>query len=142
MDYCDIVKKSGKQCKYPGLHKYQTQTLCEKHWNHGRLTKAQPKAIWKEARRRISALQEFPLILAYVMDAVVKNKRMSYREMADMALEAARDTNILNKKERRDIVRLIITSVRLRRECKPNNEKSAIRSIGELIQDICGTASE
>jgi hypothetical protein len=139
MDPCSVVKKSGKLCKSRAEHSYNGRPLCIKHWNNGRLTKTQPADEVKEARRRIDALNEISMILDYVMRAVIKNKRMSYRAMADMAIDAANSTGILNKKERRDVVKLIITSVRLRRECNASTEKKALKSIGELIQEICDT---
>ena len=136
---CEVVKKSGSVCNKAAEHEYNGRPLCEKHWNGGRLTKTQPKKEVNEARRRIKALAEFPLILDYVLHAVIKRKRMSYREMAQLAKDAAGETGYLNKKELRELIRLIITSVRLRRECTPATERNAINAIGEMIIDISNT---
>jgi len=96
----------------------------------------------REGRRRAKALNEYTHILKYVLGEVVKNKRMSYRQMADLAHAAADVTGTLNKKERQDIVKLIITTVRLRREATPAQESTALGALGELIQDICETSSD
>ena len=111
---CEVVKRSGSVCNKPAEHEYNGRPLCVKHWNYGRLTKTQPAKEVKEARRRIKALAEFPLILDYVLHAVIKRKRMPYREMAQLAKDAADETGYLNKKELNELIRLIITSVRLR----------------------------
>ena len=136
MPMCEVLKKSGKQCDKPAVHVYQERDICKKHW------KTLPKKVRKECLRRNRALTEYTHILKYVLNEVVKNKRMSYRKMADLAHAAADVTGTLNKKERRDIVKLIITTVRLRREATPAQESIALGALGELIQDICETSSD
>ena len=136
MPTCEVLKKSGKQCNRPAVHVYQERDICKKHW------KTLPKKVRKECLRRNRALTEYTHILKYVLNEVVKNKRMSYRKMADLAHAAADVTGTLNKKERRDIVKLIITTVRLRREATPAQESIALGALGELIQDICETSSD
>ena len=136
MPTCEVLKKSGKQCDKPAVHVYQERDICKKHW------KTLPKKVRKECLRRNRALTEYTHILKYVLNEVVKNKRMSYRKMADLAHAAADVTGTLNKKERRDIVKLIITTVRLRREATPAQESTALGALGELIQDICDTSPE
>ena len=136
MPICEVLKKSGKQCDKPAVHVYQERDICKKHW------KTLPKKVRKECLRRNRALTEYTHILKYVLNEVVKNKRMSYRKMADLAHAAADVTGTLNKKERRDIVKLIITTVRLRREATPAQESIALGALGELIQDICETSSD
>ena len=136
MPTCEVLKKSGKQCNRPAVHVYQEHDICKKHW------KTLPKKVRKECLRRNRALTEYTHILKYVLNEVVKNKRMSYRKMADLAHAAADVTGTLNKKERRDIVKLIITTVRLRREATPAQESIALGALGELIQDICETSSD
>jgi hypothetical protein len=136
MPTCEVLKKSGKQCDKPAVHVYQERDICKKHW------KTLPKKVRKECLRRNRALTEYTHILKYVLNEVVKNKRMSYRKMADLAHAAADVTGTLNKKERRDIVKLIITTVRLRREATPAQESIALGALGELIQDICETSSD
>ena len=135
MDKCEVLKKSGKQCSKTAEHVYEGRNICKKHW------KTLPKKVRKEHLRRNRALTEYTYILKYVLSEVVKNKRMSYRQMADLANAAADVTGTLNKKERRDIVKLIITTVRLRREAPPAKESTALAAIGELIEDICDTPS-
>ena len=134
MPTCEVVKTNGKQCKHPAEHTYEGRDICKKHW------KMLPKKVRKECRRRARALNEYTHILKYVLGEVVKNKRMSYRQMADLAYAAADVTGTLNKKERRDIVKLIITTVRLRRTATPAQESTALGALGELIQDICDTS--
>ena len=136
MPTCEVLKKSGKQCNRPAVHVYQEHDICKKHW------KTLPKKVRKECLRRNRALTEYTHILKYVLNEVVKNKRMSYRKMADLAHAAADVTGTLNKKERRDIIKLIITTVRLRREATPAQESIALGALGELIQDICETSSD
>lgn len=136
MPTCEVLKKSGKQCDKPAVHVYQERDICKKHW------KTLPKKVRKECLRRNRALTEYTHILKYVLNEVVKNKRMSYRKMADLAHAAADVTGTLNKKERRDIIKLIITTVRLRREATPAQESIALGALGELIQDICETSSD
>ena len=136
MPTCEVLKKSGKQCDKPAVHVYQEHDICKKHW------KTLPKKVRKECLRRNRALTEYTHILKYVLNEVVKNKRMSYRKMADLAHAAADVTGTLNKKERRDIIKLIITTVRLRREATPAQESIALGALGELIQDICETSSD
>ena len=135
MPTCEVLKKSGKPCTRSAEHIYQERDICKKHW------KTLPKKVRKECLRRNRALAEYTHILKYVLSEVVKNKRMSYRQMADLANAAADVTGTLNKKERRDIVKLIITTVRLRREATPAQESTALGALGELIQDICDTPS-
>ena len=130
---CEVLKKSGKQCTRPAEHVYEERDICKKHW------KTLPKKVRKEHLRRNRALAEYTHILKYVLGEVVKNKRMSYRKMADLANAAADMTGTLNKKERRDIIKLIITTVRLRREAPPAQESTALAALGELIQDIGDT---
>jgi len=134
MPTCEVLKKSGKPCTKPAEHTYEGRDICEKHW------KTLPKKVRKEHLRRMRALNEYTHILKYVLNEVVKNKRMSYRKMADLTHAAADVTGTLNKKERRDIVKLIITTVRLRRETTPAQESTALGAIGDLIQDICDTS--
>jgi hypothetical protein len=134
MSTCEVLKKCGKQCAKPAEHTYEGRDICEKHW------KTLPKKVRKEHLRRNRALSEYTHILKYVLGEVVKNKRMSYRQMADLAHAAADVTGTLNKKERRDIVKLIITTVRLRRTATPAQESTALGALGELIQDICDTS--
>ena len=136
MPTCEVLKKSGKQCTRPAEHVYQERDICKKHW------KTLPKKVRKECLRRHRALSEYTHILKYVLGRVVKNKRMSYRQMADLANAAADVTGTLNKKERRDIIKLIITTVRLRREAPPAQESTALAAIEGLIQDICDTPSD
>ena len=136
MPTCEVLKTNGKQCTKPAEHIYQERNICKKHW------KTLPKKVRKECRRRARALAEYTHILKYVLGEVVKNKRMSYRKMADLANAAADVTGTLNKKERRDIVKLIITTVRLRREATPAQESTALGALGELIKDICDTTPE
>ena len=136
MPTCEVLKKSGKQCDKPAVHVYQERDICKKHW------KTLPKKVRKECLRRNRALTEYTHILKYVLNEVVKNKRMSYRKMADLAHTAADVTGTLNKKERRDIIKLIITTVRLRREAPPAQESTALAAIEGLIQDICDTPSD
>jgi len=136
MPTCEVLKKSGKPCTKPAEHIYQERNICKKHW------KTLPKKVRKECLRRAKALNEYTHILKYVLGEVVKNKRMSYRQMADLAHAAADVTGTLNKKERRDIVKLIITTVRLRREATPAQESTALGALGELIQDICDTSPD
>lgn len=131
---CEVVKDSGKQCTKSAEHTYEGRDICEKHW------KTLPKKVRKEHLRRNRALAEYTHIVKYVLGEVVKNKRMSYRQMADLVNAAADVTGTLNKKERRDIVKLIITTVRLRREATPAQESTALGALGELIQDICDTS--
>jgi len=133
MPTCEVLKKSGKPCTKPAEHNYDGRDICEKHW------KTLPKKVRKEYNRRAKALNEYTHILKYVLGEVVKHKRMSYCQMADLANAAADVTGTLNKKERRDIIKLIITTVRLRREATPSQESTALGAIGELIQDICDT---
>ena len=133
---CEVLKKSGKPCTKPAEHTYQERDICKKHW------KTLPKKVRKECLRRNRALTEYTHILKYVLGEVIKNKRMSYRQMAELANVAADVTGTLNKKERRDIVKLIITTVRLRREATPAQESIALGALGELIQDICETSSD
>ena len=136
MPTCEVLKTNGKQCTKPAEHIYQERNICKKHW------KTLPKKVRKECRRRARALAEYTHILKYVLGEVVKNKRMSYRKMADLANAAADVTGTLNKQERRDIVKLIITTVRLRREATPAQESTALGALGELIKDICDTSPE
>jgi len=131
---CEVLKKSGKPCTKPAEHTYEGRDICEKHW------KTLPKKVRKECLRRAKALNEYTHILKYVLNEVVKNKRMSYRQMADLANTAADVTGTLNKKERRDIIKLIITTVKLRRTATPSQESTALGAIGELIKDICDTS--
>ena len=131
---CEVVKTSGKPCTKPAEHTYEGRDICQKHW------KTLPKKVRKECRRRARALNEYTHILKYVLNEVVKNKRMSYRQMAELANAAADVTRTLNKKERRDIVKMIITTVRLRREATPAQESTALGALGELIKDICDTS--
>jgi hypothetical protein len=136
MPICEVVKKNGCICNKQAMHIYNKRPLCAKHWNNGRLTKTQPAKEVKMARRRINALAEFPLIIDYVFQAVIKHKRMPYSEMAQLATDAAGETGYLNKKELRELIRLIVTSVRLRRECTPATEQNAIKAISKMILDI------
>ena len=136
MPTCEVLKKCGKPCTKPAEHIYQERNICKKHW------KTLPKKVRKECLRRNRALTEYTHILKYVLGEVVKNKRMSYRKMADLANAAADVTGTLNKKERRDIIKLIITTVRLRREATPAQESTALGALGELIKDICDTSPE
>ena len=135
MDLCEALKKSGKPCDRRAEHNYEGRDICEKHW------KTLPKKVRKEHSRRMRALNEYTHILKYVLGEVVKNKRMSYRQMGELVHAAADVTGTLNKKERRDIIKLIITTVRLRCEATPAQESSALGAIGELIKDICDTPS-
>jgi hypothetical protein len=137
---CSVIQKNGELCTNINEHEYNGRPLCKKHWNNGRLTKTQPLKEVKEARRKLLADKEFVYILDYVLSAIVKNKRMTYRKMAQMANSMAKEAGHLNKKERNDLVKLIITSVRLRRECTPANEMNAIRAIGTMIMEICEPA--
>ena len=137
---CSVIKKNGELCTNIMEYEYNGRPLCKNHWNNGRLTKTQPPKEVKEARRKLLADKDFVYILNYVLSAVVKNKRMSYRTMAKMANDTAKANGHLNKKERHDLVKLIITSVRLRRECTPANEMNAIRAIGTMIMEICEPA--
>jgi hypothetical protein len=134
MPTCEVLKKSGKPCNKPAEHTYEGRDICKKHW------KTLPKKVRKEHLRRAKALNEYTHILKYVLGEVVKNKRMPYRQMAELANAAADVTGTLNKKERRDIVKLIITTVRLRREATPAQESTALGALGELIKDICDTS--
>jgi len=134
MATCEVLKKSGKPCTKPAEYIYQERNICKKHW------KTLPKKVRKEHLRRNRALTEYTHILKYVLTEVVKNKRMSYRQMAELTHAAADVTNTLNQKERKDLIKLIITTVRLRRETKPSQESTAFGALGELIQDICDTS--
>jgi len=62
---------------------------------------------------------------------------MSYRKMAELVHEAADVTGTLNKKERKDLIRIVITSVKLRRETPPEKESMALKAIGDMIKEIC-----
>ena len=134
MPTCEVLKKSGRQCTRPAQHNYEGRDICEKHW------KTLPKKVRKEHLRRNRALSEYTHILKYVLGEVVKNKRMSYRQMADLTNAAADVTGTLNKKERKDLIKLIITTVRLRRETTPAQESTALGALEELIKDICDTS--
>lgn len=135
MNVCEVLKKSGKPCTKPAEHTYEERNICKKHW------KTLPKKVRKECCRRKRALAEYTHILNYVLGKVVKNKRMSYPQMADLANAAADVTGTLNKKERRDIIKLIITTVRLKRTATPAQESMALGAIEELIKDICDNPS-
>jgi len=134
MDNCEVLKKCGKSCTKPAEHTYEGRNICKKHW------KTLPKKVRKECRRRAKALNEYTHILKYVLGEVVKNKRMPYSQMAELVHAAADITDTLNKKERRDIIKLIITTVKLRRTATPSQESTALGAIGELIKDICDTS--
>ena len=131
MDQCEALKKSGKPCIRAAEHTYEGHNICKKHW------KILPKKVRKECRRRIKAMQEFTPILNHVIKQVIKHKRMSYRRMAELVQEAAAVTGTLNKKEQNDMIRLVITSVKLRRGIPPEKESATLMVIGELIKDIC-----
>jgi len=131
MDQCEALKKSGKPCTRAAEYKYDGREICEKHW------KTFPKNVRKECCRRIKAMEEFTPILSHVVKQVIKHKRMSYRKMAELVHEAADVTGTLNKKERKDLIRIVITSVKLRRETPPEKESMALKAIGDMIKEIC-----
>jgi hypothetical protein len=113
--------------------------LCEKHWNNGFLTENQPAEEIYEARRRIAALKEMNSITETVISHVIKKPTMSGQQMADMTKFLAQMDGVINKKELRDVTRLIVTTVRLNRQSKTKeSEQAAFVQLAGMIQEIYG----
>ena len=133
---CRVLKKNGKMCKCEANHEYAGRALCERHWNNGRLTKSQPADEVVEARRRIRALAEIPGICAVVIQAVVNKSISSYNDMAYMTARLARINGDISESELCDTIRLITTTVKLRRTTSKQNEAGALNVIGTMIYDM------
>ena len=136
MHKCLVKNKHGHSCRANANHEYNGRPLCEKHWNNGHLTDGQPDEEVYEARRRIAALIEMPIILESVTTYVIKKPLTSGRQMAAMSRFLADMTGILNKKERRDITRLIVTMIKLNRQSTPENEHIAFRKLAEMVKEV------
>jgi hypothetical protein len=137
MPTCTVIRNSGYTCDKPAYHTYNGRQLCEKHWNDGCLTWAQPHEEVVEARRRIQALREMPVICELVLKAVVRNPRMSFNRMAEMAHQLGLLKGHLTRNEAHQVSLLIVNTVKLNRRCTKANEHIAFRLIGGMIQDIC-----
>jgi hypothetical protein len=89
-----------------------------------------------EARRRIRALAEIPGICNIVLSAVVNKSITSYKDMARMTEQLSRINGDISESETCDIIRLITTTVKLRRTTSKQNEAGALKTIGCLIYDM------
>ena len=133
---CRVLRKNGRICKCEANYEYAGRALCERHWNNGRLTKSQPADEVVEARRRLRALAEIPGICAVVLKAVVNKSISSYNDMAYMTARLARINGDISESELYDIIRLITTTVKLRRTTSKQNEAGALNVIGTMIYDM------
>ena len=139
MPKCRVLNSHGVRCCTRALHEYNGRPLCEKHWNNGFLTENQPAEEVYEARRRIAALKEMNSITETVISHVIKKPTMSGQQMADMTKFLAQMDGVINKKELRDVTRLIVTTVRLNRQSKTKeSEQAAFVQLAGMIQEIYG----
>ena len=137
MPKCRVLNSHGVQCCAKALHEYNGRPLCEKHWNNGFLTENQPAEEIFEARRRIAALKEMPIITEIVMSYVVKKKTTTGQQMADFTKFLANLSGVMNRQETRDLTRLIVTTVRLNRaSTSDKTERAAFVQLAGMIQEL------
>jgi len=137
MPKCRVLNKHGLQCNKKANHEYNGRPLCEKHWNHGFLTENQPEEEVFEARRRIAALKEMPLITEIVMNYVIKKPTTNGQQMADFTKFLAKMSGVMTRQETRDLTRLLVTTIQLNRaSTSEKTERAAFVQLAGMIQDL------